>query len=226
MTPEMKKILDKAKKLKALADRGVGGEKVNARALLDAHLEKHGITEEELFGSIKEHHHFRYEKNQQELLEMIICNVVCNALIFRDAKHRNTLLVACSKDEAKRIRSMFAFYMGCFEIEKNYLLRAFIHKNNLEPNIKVEPYPMGNPDDVVVVDAHDEFEKQKHEKKKDAQESETKFDVKTEPAPVQEVRYSPAEQKKIQGLMSWMQRYVMSENLLNQNDKNDSSRTL
>ena len=37
-------ILDKLVKLKALADRGVGGEKTNAQAFLDATMKKHGYT--------------------------------------------------------------------------------------------------------------------------------------------------------------------------------------
>ncbi len=42
------KILDKAKKLDALAKRGVGGEKENAYRMLGAYMAKHNITENEL----------------------------------------------------------------------------------------------------------------------------------------------------------------------------------
>lgn len=42
------KILDKAKKLKELADRGVGGEKENAKLMLEKYMLKHNITESEL----------------------------------------------------------------------------------------------------------------------------------------------------------------------------------
>jgi hypothetical protein len=45
---ERKKILDKAKKLDALAKRGIGGEKENAYRMLGAYMAKHGITENEL----------------------------------------------------------------------------------------------------------------------------------------------------------------------------------
>lgn len=47
-TEERIKILDKAKKLKALADRGVGGEKENAYRMLGLYMKKHNITENEL----------------------------------------------------------------------------------------------------------------------------------------------------------------------------------
>ena len=48
MDEERKKALDRARKLKALADRGVGGERVNAAALYKKHLEKCGLTEEDV----------------------------------------------------------------------------------------------------------------------------------------------------------------------------------
>jgi len=48
MTPERKKILDKAKKLKELADRGIGGEKVNAKYMLENYMKKHNIKMEEI----------------------------------------------------------------------------------------------------------------------------------------------------------------------------------
>lgn len=43
-----KKILDKAKKLKELADRGVGGEKINAKTILDNFMAKHNISIDEI----------------------------------------------------------------------------------------------------------------------------------------------------------------------------------
>ena len=48
MDSPRKKILDKAKKLKELADRGVGGEKENAIRMLDAYMQKHNISDSEI----------------------------------------------------------------------------------------------------------------------------------------------------------------------------------
>jgi hypothetical protein len=47
---ERNKILDKAKKLKELADRGIGGEKDNAKVMLEKWMLKHNITMNELEG--------------------------------------------------------------------------------------------------------------------------------------------------------------------------------
>lgn len=44
----MDKKRELLQKLKALADRGVGGEKVNAQRKLDEYMRKHGYTLEDL----------------------------------------------------------------------------------------------------------------------------------------------------------------------------------
>ena len=65
MSFERKKILDKAKKLKELADRGVGGEKDNAIRMLTAYMEKHGISDTELTGHKLDDNTFKgYTKEQ------------------------------------------------------------------------------------------------------------------------------------------------------------------
>ena len=48
MTAERTKILDKAKKLKELAVRGIGGEQTNAKYFLEKYMLKHSVTQEEL----------------------------------------------------------------------------------------------------------------------------------------------------------------------------------
>lgn len=50
MSSERTKILDKAKKLKELADRGVGGEQDNAKDMLEKYMAKHNISFAEIGG--------------------------------------------------------------------------------------------------------------------------------------------------------------------------------
>ena len=50
MTENRSKILEKAKKLKELADRGVGGEQDNAKDMLEKYMAKHNITMDEITG--------------------------------------------------------------------------------------------------------------------------------------------------------------------------------
>lgn len=50
MSEDRNKILEKAKKLKELALRGVDGEMDNAKVMLENYMKKHNISEEELDG--------------------------------------------------------------------------------------------------------------------------------------------------------------------------------
>ncbi len=50
MNKEREKIIDKAKKLKELADRGVDGEKETAKRMYDAYKKKHNLTDEDVQG--------------------------------------------------------------------------------------------------------------------------------------------------------------------------------
>ena len=58
---ERERILEKIKRVRALAERGVDGEKDSATALLDRMMEKYGITETELAEERREIAWFRYK---------------------------------------------------------------------------------------------------------------------------------------------------------------------
>ena len=60
----MSKNIDLAKKLKALADRGVDGEKTNAEAMLNSLMKKHNITIEEIEGEELLDFFFKIEKSK------------------------------------------------------------------------------------------------------------------------------------------------------------------
>ena len=52
MAEDRNKILSKAQKLKALADRGVENERQSAKMFLERYMAKHNITEDELSGYV------------------------------------------------------------------------------------------------------------------------------------------------------------------------------
>lgn len=71
---EREKIIDKAKKLKELANRGVGGEQENARRMLETHKEKYNITDREIDGHSYSNDFFSHTSTMQddELLAWIL----------------------------------------------------------------------------------------------------------------------------------------------------------
>ncbi len=70
MTKDKKIILDKAKKIKELADKGVGGERENAKAMLNSFIKKHNLTLEEITGHEYKKSKYNQMSDEQFLKEM------------------------------------------------------------------------------------------------------------------------------------------------------------
>lgn len=67
---------DLLKKVKALAERGVGGEATNAAAILERMMKKYGITEAELGEETRERYDFEYHgKEQKKILRQTVYKV-------------------------------------------------------------------------------------------------------------------------------------------------------
>ena len=66
------KIIDKAKKLRELADRGVGGEQENARRMLETHKEKYNITDQEIDGHTYSSDFYFENMNPEDILNWIL----------------------------------------------------------------------------------------------------------------------------------------------------------
>lgn len=73
MSEERARIIDKAKKLKELADRGVDGEKETAQRMYDAYKKKHNLTDDDVKGHEYTEDFINEIKNMtdEELLEVI-----------------------------------------------------------------------------------------------------------------------------------------------------------
>lgn len=72
------KIQDKVRKLQALAERGVGGEKANAQRMLEKLLARHGLTLEDLADERREVRWFPAPTKFDVLLAAQILAKVCN----------------------------------------------------------------------------------------------------------------------------------------------------
>ena len=72
MTEARTKILERAKKLKALADRGVGGEQVNAKDMHDKYCIKHDILPDEVESCKSQSSEYFDMTDEQFLHQMII----------------------------------------------------------------------------------------------------------------------------------------------------------
>ena len=132
--------MDKAallKKIRALAERGVGGEADNAEEILRRLMEKYGVSEDELDEVERRRHDFEYHgKEQETLLRQVVYKVTggyAYNLVYRASGRRvKTRLGAdCTAAEKGEIEFLFDFYTRLWERERAAFLSAFIQKHRI-----------------------------------------------------------------------------------------------
>lgn len=70
------KLLILARKLKALADKGIDGEKQNAIKMLENFMSKHDIKPEDIEDDIKKERCFKVEDRQYIFWQQIVASVI------------------------------------------------------------------------------------------------------------------------------------------------------
>lgn len=127
------------KKLKALAEKGVGGEQENAKRILDRLLKKYDIELSDLDGESVFEHEFEYSgKFEREILKHV-CFKVTNGdrriySYTRGPGCRSKICCECTDAEAAQIRFENDFYSELWRQEIECFLTAFIIKHQLFDN--------------------------------------------------------------------------------------------
>lgn len=129
------------KKLKMLAEQGVGGEKINAQRLLASYMKKHGITEEELNEERTLPCEFKSKTDIEEtLLYQVIYKVTNDKKIYGFTRRNRRIkhLVGCECTQAQRIEIefLFDFYKRLYKKDAALFLSAFIQKHELFGKLK------------------------------------------------------------------------------------------
>lgn len=130
--------LSKLKKLKALAERGIGGEKENAQALLDKLCAKYEISPKSLDEEEERKlRWFRYRKGApfRKLLAQCIFKVMGkeSKTYGPGESRKREFATECTAAEAIEIELDYEFYANALQIEITRLTEMFIQKNSLFP---------------------------------------------------------------------------------------------
>jgi hypothetical protein len=134
------KAIALAKKLKALAERGIGGEAENAATLLERLLAKHNIQLEQV--ETEERHRCEYtiKQKHQSLFWAIVFNVICDF----DGKYRSSgktnIVLNLTYAEQLEITAKFDFYVRNYDKQIKKFMMAFIVKHALYPNKSEETH--------------------------------------------------------------------------------------
>lgn len=125
------------KKLQALAERGVGGEKETAQKKLEQLMKKYKIEEEDLSEDKEEDYDFRYHnefelKILRQLFYKIVPDYKRHTYTYRYGKgSKSTYGIRCTKAQALQIRIEYEFYCALWKEEVDFFMSAFIQKHRL-----------------------------------------------------------------------------------------------
>lgn len=135
----MSKYIELAKKLKELADRGVGGEKQNAIAMLDSLMKKHSITMDQIEEEKTSDYFFTIEKSDKKLWHQIVKKVNYSIKTYgefpkkliKDYALKGNYMIFCTALEYIEIEVKYNFYKRLYSEEVDIFYSAFLKANNL-----------------------------------------------------------------------------------------------
>ncbi len=146
----MSKYIELAKKIKALAEQGVEGEKQNAEKLLKSLMKKHNISIEDLEDEIVERFYFQIPPSKHELEYRVLHQLTgmfkiklygrFPPKVMKEYRLKGNYMIECSKVVYLEINAKYEFYIARMEKRIDEFFYAFCIKNNLlvDPGEKVE----------------------------------------------------------------------------------------
>jgi len=130
----MEGIIKLAKKLKALADRGIGGEKANAERMLEDLMRKHNLNIDMIQEPERFVHYFPYKEGQALMKGQIIVHVMGkDCKLYKHPQKKDMHVIECTRAEFLEIDATFDFFWRAYEEELKVFTRAFIQTNKLVP---------------------------------------------------------------------------------------------
>lgn len=136
--------VERLKKLQALAMRGAGGEREQARAILEKLTKKYGVAVDDLDETEQREYDFTYHgKVQYKLLMQIAYKVINEIPTIYTLKYnrsgrtcRTQCRIRCTEAQKTEIEFLFDFYTSLWEKEVDFLLQAYIQKHELFGELK------------------------------------------------------------------------------------------
>lgn len=132
------KIIDKLKKIAELADRGIGGERSNAKAILQRLLDKYKLTLDDLMAEStgkKSRYCFTFrDKRERSVLFQCFCKVVNTSNIVYYQVRWNKIAFELTPIQSLELNHMYRHFKILWRKEIKALEAAFIIKHDLHSN--------------------------------------------------------------------------------------------
>lgn len=139
-------VLIKVQKLKALAERGVGGEAVNAKNMLDSLCSKYGITLISLEEEVKHTFSFTMKSSEQNLFFHVLLSLFGATTYIRDnmraydiiGKGKIRIDLPLTSAEYIEFSQLWEWHLKNFKSERRRMRKliekAYVYKYNLYPS--------------------------------------------------------------------------------------------
>jgi len=173
------KIIELAKKIKALAEKGKGGERNAAKEKLERICQKYNISESELSISdvTKNYYIVINDSNERELL-INVCCMILDVPGFKWKEKNNCVCINITQPEYENINSAFEYYRDMYNDYKRYLMQGIISRHAIGYIPKHQTYTQENiQQDIPPTpseDIKDEEKEQKTEGNDDKTSNESK----------------------------------------------------
>lgn len=130
---------DLLRKLKALSERGEGGEAINATEKLKQLMKRYGINEADLEDDRKDHRDFKYSGHYEgkllaQIIYMVMGAVTCYDRYRNGRKLPNVTVVECTQAEQIEIQAAFDFYKYHLNAGFEKYYQAFIQREDIFPD--------------------------------------------------------------------------------------------
>lgn len=139
------KIIELAKKIKALAEKGKGGERNAAKEKLERICEKYNISPDEISTSdeSKDYYIIINDQNERELL-INICCMIMDVPGLKWKEKNNCICIRIKLSEYENIISAFEYYRDMYNDYKRYLMQGIIARNVIGYIPKHQTYTQEN----------------------------------------------------------------------------------
>ena len=168
------KIIELAKKIKALAEKGKGGERNAAKEKLERICQKYNISESELSTSeeTKNYYIVINDSNERELL-INVCCMILDVPGFKWKEKNNCICIRIKLSEYENIISAFEYYRDMYNDYKRYLMQGIIARNVIGYIPKHQTYTQENIQQDIPPTPSEDVKKEETEQKPQGNDDES-----------------------------------------------------
>ena len=183
------KIIELAKKIKALAEKGKGGERNAAKEKLERICQKYNISESELSTSeeTKNYYIVINDSNERDLLINVSC-MILDVPGLKWKEKNNCINIQITYDNYKDVYNAFEYYKKMYNDYKRYIMQGIIMRNAIGYIPKIQNYTQENvqqdmtpPPEAEDVDQQENTEETKGNSENSETKNEKSEDVSEDP---------------------------------------------